>query len=51
LIEVPPLSSIELQIKTKEKKSAIELSFEVLNAITAPGTHPEIILEFKIDQD
>jgi len=51
LVEVPAQESIELHIKTKEKKSAIELSFEVLNAITAPGTHPEIILEFEIDQD
>ena len=51
LIEVPPLSSIELRIKTKEKQASVELNFEVLNAITAPGNHPEIILEFEIDQN
>lgn len=51
LIEVPPLSSIELHIKTTEIKSSVVVVFEVLNAITAPGTHPEITLEFKIHQD
>lgn len=51
IIEVPPQSSIELRIKTKEKLASVELNFEVLNAITSPGNHPEIILEFEIDQD
>jgi hypothetical protein len=50
LIEVPPHSSIELQVKTLEKKDSFELSFQVLNAITAPATHPEVILKFAVNQ-
>ena len=47
LIEVPPLSSITLNVKTLEKKSSISIPFEVLNAHTGPGKHPEINLSSK----
>lgn len=51
LIEIPAQASIELQIKTKETRTSVNVNFEVLNAITAQGTHPEITLQYKIDQN
>lgn len=48
LIEIPPHSTIELNIKTVDIKESFQLTFEVLNAITAPGEHPSINLEFRI---
>ena len=51
LVEVPAQATIELRIKTKETRTSVNVNFEVLNAITAQGTHPEINLEFEIDQD
>jgi hypothetical protein len=44
VITVPPQSSIELQVKTIEKKDEIQLPFEVMNAVTAPEVHPTIPL-------
>ena len=34
-----------LEVKTVDAPSLILLRFEVLNALTGPGTHPEIVLE------
>lgn len=50
LIEIPPLSSAEVHIKTKEKLASASLSFEVLNAIIRPGEHPEVSLEFQVSE-
>ena len=36
-----------IQVKTVEKLDSFQLRFAVLNAITAPGEHPEIILEIE----
>ena len=44
---VPAHESISIQVKTKEELESYQLRFGVLNAITAPGEHPEIILEIK----
>jgi hypothetical protein len=33
-----------LRVKTVQQMEEVELVFEVLNAVTAPGTHPEITL-------
>lgn len=49
LLEIPPHSSIELNVKTVDKLESFQLTFEVLNAITSPGKHPRITLEFTID--
>jgi hypothetical protein len=48
LVEIPPHSSVELQVKTLEKKDSFQLTFQVLNAITAPGAHPNITLTFEV---
>jgi hypothetical protein len=39
-----------LDIKTLDRKTAVSLPFEVLNAVTAPSTHPEIVLQITVDQ-
>jgi hypothetical protein len=40
VFNVPAAGSFEIEVKTVEKLSDIRLSFEVLNAVTAPGKHP-----------
>lgn len=47
VFSVPAHESIKVQVKTKEELESYQLRFGVLNAITAPGEHPEIILEIK----
>lgn len=44
---VPAHESTMIQVKTVEELDSYQLSFGVLNAISAPGEHPEIILEIK----
>jgi len=44
---VPAHESTLIQVKTVEELDSYQLRFRVLNAITSPGTHPEIILEIK----
>ena len=41
------MRSTLIQVKTVQEMDAYQLRFGVLNAITAPGEHPEIILEIK----
>jgi hypothetical protein len=38
-----------LQVKTLEKRSEINLQFEVLNGVYAPGKHPTLTWQIKID--
>jgi len=45
LIDVPPHGTVHLDVKTGNRLDAIEISFEALNVITAPGQHPEISLQ------
>lgn len=42
---VPAHGSILIQVKTVKELDAYQLQFGVLNAITAPGKHPEIMME------
>ncbi len=44
---VPAHDRTMIQVKTIEERDSYQLKFGVLNAITAPGEHPEIILEIK----
>lgn len=39
---VPANGELEVQVKTLQRLSEVELPFEVLNGITAPGKHPVI---------
>ena len=42
LVTVPPHSTVTLLVKTLKRLSSFELKFEVMNALTAPRTHPII---------
>ena len=42
LIEIEGKSTITLQFKTKEKLSQLDWSFNVLNAVNAPNSHPMV---------
>ncbi len=42
IVMIEPGSSTKLSIKTVDGREEFDLNFEVLNAITAPNTHPEI---------
>ena len=48
IIEIPPQSSVKLNIKTKTVGNSANLNFEVLNAVSKPGDHPEINIEFAV---
>ena len=38
-----------LQVKTVERRELVELEVEVLNALTAPKTHPRVILRIPVE--
>lgn len=50
VVTVKPHQETRLDIKTLDRKTAVSLRFEVLNAITAPGVHAELTLEVAVDQ-
>ena len=50
IIVVKPGEKTHLEVKTKEKLRDLELSFEVLNAIHAPNSHPTVAIPVKVGQ-
>lgn len=44
ILEVSPHTTTTFSLKTLEQETPYLISFEVMNAITAPNTHPEITL-------
>lgn len=50
VVRIKPNGTTTLLIKTIDEKQQISLPFVVLNGITAPGTHPEVVLEVNIGQ-
>lgn len=50
LITVKPGEENILEVKTKERLKNVNLSFEVLNGVNAPGKHPIMKLEADITQ-
>jgi hypothetical protein len=50
IIILEPNSITELKVKTIDELEAFQLKFEVLNAITAPDTHPEIVMNIKVSK-
>jgi len=44
LITIPPHGDKLLEVKTLNRLSKFDLRFSVLNAVTAPGIHPELTL-------
>ncbi|MDH5609268.1 MAG: Sb-PDE family phosphodiesterase [Cyclobacteriaceae bacterium] len=49
VVELAPQSSVVLWVKTKKRLNKADLPFEVLNALTAPGTHPKISLSATVN--
>jgi len=47
IINIKAHSEFYLYVKTIEKLQDFDLKFKVLNAVTAPGDHPEILLSIK----
>jgi hypothetical protein len=50
LIDVPPHHSVSVDVKTLERMAGFDLSFEVLNAVTAPETHPTLTVSVAVPQ-
>ncbi len=48
IIMLEPHSTTTIQVKTKTPKTELDLKFTVLNAVTAPDTHPDITWHVKI---
>ena len=49
VITIHPHQTTRLDVKTLGRKASIALVFEVLNAVTAPNTHPEVTLEVAVE--
>ncbi|MCP5117099.1 MAG: PHP domain-containing protein, partial [bacterium] len=49
VVTLKPHQETRLNIKTLDRKTAASLPFEVLNAVTAPNTHPELVLRVSVD--
>ena len=45
VVTLKPHQETSLHVKTLNRKTAVSLPFEVLNAVTAPNTHPELVIE------
>ena len=45
LIIINPHSTMILDVRTIEKKNKFELQFEVLNALSAPSSHPIVRIQ------
>ena len=51
LIVVPPHASTDLRVKIPDNDGALELSFDVLNALVAPKKHPVITFTGSLPDD
>ena len=51
VIMLEPHSETVLQVKTITRLPAIDLKFAVLNAVTAPDTHPDIVWNVKVGEE
>lgn len=47
MVKINPQGETIIKVKTISQLEAFQLKFQVLNAVTAPKTHPEIVLEVK----
>ncbi len=50
ILTVAPHHSTTLLVKTITPIESIDLSFEVLNVVTAPGRHPTLLLSSMIEE-
>lgn len=51
VLTIPAHDTTLAEVKTREKVSTFDLRFKVLNAVTAPGQHPEIVLNVAISEN
>lgn len=49
VITLEPHSTTRIDVKTIDRKNTIALDFEVLNAVTAPNTHPTVTFEVEVE--
>ena len=49
VLVLSPHETTRLQVKTLERLGSFDLEFEVLNGITAPGTHPSFTIKASAD--
>ncbi len=49
VIKLEPHSTKRLDVRTIERKTSVDLAFEVLNAVTAPNTHPTVTLKVEVE--
>lgn len=42
IVEVPPHAEVMLRVRTGDRLDRVQLEFDVLNALTAPDTHPVV---------
>jgi hypothetical protein len=49
LVTLEPHSTTELNVKTRDRLKSFEWEFSVLNAVTAPATHPNVLLNVTIE--
>ncbi len=47
IVVLNPNGTTKIQVKTKEQLPVFNLSFDVLNCVTAPGKHPQLQLSVK----
>ena len=50
LLIVPPHHILDVLVKTGERVGAFDLSFEVLNVVTAPGEHPSVSFTISLEE-
>jgi len=48
VVVLEPHETTILQVKTVDRLPSVSLAFEVLNAVTAPNTHPELNLDITV---
>lgn len=48
LVTLPPHATSTLLVKTLARRATVALTFEVLNAVVAPNTHPTLTLEVAV---
>jgi 3',5'-nucleoside bisphosphate phosphatase len=49
IVTLKPGEKTMIEVKTKDKLSSVELSFEVLNAIHSPNSHPTVSWQGKVE--
>ncbi len=50
VVHVAPHTTTMIEVKTIERLSRVDLTFEVLNVLTAPDTHPDVTLSATVQE-